>query len=421
MTVVADGSAPIGRAGRGLTLEEGLVVAGAAVAPLDLTIAASFTVYDLVLLGALILVVLGPRRLEWLPAVFLPAVLVFILFALISAVRATHQGEAVTQLSQFFFIFFVQLPVLLSVVRTPRVLKLALGALVVGSLTGLAIAFVLDQAAGAGRVVAFYSDNPNRLGYPSAYLLPFVLWYLVAAWRRGQRRRAVALGAAAGYLMIWALAASASRAATLGLLVSFVLYAVVYDGFRFDGRGLRRLLAAAGAVVVVALLLLNTGVFPGTLQERVEATLAAEESLVDDRARLATASVRAIAESPFVGAGLDNFRYVARRYEDQVTPQAPHNMWLQFLAQVGVVGTLGFLFVMTTWFELVLRRQATEEERAERGLLCAFVVSMTSLMVIFMTTPIMIHRHYWLVYGLGLVAALGYPGARARRSRVMPS
>jgi len=157
------------------------------------------------------------------------------------------------------------------------------------------------------------------------------------------------------------------------------------------------------------------------LQERVGGTLAAEESLVDDRARLATASVRAIVESPIVGTGLDNFRYVARRYEDVVTPQAPHNMWLQFLAQIGIVGTLGFLFVMTTWFELVLRRQATDADRADRGLLCAFVVSMTSLMVIFMTTPIMIHRHYWLVYGLGLVAALGYPGARLRSSReVLP-
>jgi O-antigen ligase len=408
------------RSQRRLTLEEGLLVVAALLAPLDLALAASFTVHDLLLVGIAFLVMLGRRRLSWLPPFFLPAVFVFVLFALISSLRATNQAGALTQLSQFVFVFFVQLPVVLTVVRTPRVLRLTLAALVVGSLVGLVLAFVSHQAGGAGRIVAFYSDNPNRLGYPTAYLLPFVLHWLSALWRRGRRRWAAAIGAPILYLMIWALAASASRGAALGLLVSFVLYAVFFDGVRVDGRTVGRVLGAAAAVVAVALVLLNTAAFPVTLKERIDETLAAEESLVDDRARLAAASLRAVAESPLVGTGLDNFRYVAERYEPLATPQAPHNMWLQFLAQVGVIGTLGFLFLMTTWFELVLRRQAAERRAAERELLCAFVVSMATLMVIFMTTPVMIHRHYWLVWGLGAVAALGYPDRRHPPPAVVP-
>ena len=36
-------------------------------------------------------------------------------------------------------------------------------------------------------MAAFFSDNPNRLGYPLAYLLPFVLHHLAVVWQRGNR------------------------------------------------------------------------------------------------------------------------------------------------------------------------------------------------------------------------------------------
>jgi O-antigen ligase len=389
-------------------------LSAALIAPLDVVISKSFTVSDLMLLGVASLILLGPGRLQWPPPVFLAAVLVFALFALVSSFRATHPGEALTQLAQFIFIFFVLLPVVLTVVRTPRMLELTIGALAVGSFAGIVVSLVADEAAGGGRVLAFFSDNSNRLGYPTAYLLPFVLHYVSNLWMHGRRRSAVVIGGFAGYLMIWALAASGSRGAALGSLVAVVVYAAFLDGFRVDGRAARRVLACAAALGAVALLVFNTSWFPETLQERIERTFGAEDSLVQDRERLANAGLRAFEESPFVGTGLDNFRHVATRYDDLVTSQAPHNMWLQFLAQVGVVGTLAFAFLIVTWFELLLRRQAALREHADRRLMSAFIASMAALMVIFMTTPIMIHRHYWLLYGLGLVAALGYPDGRSR-------
>ena len=45
----------------------------------------------------------------------------------------------------------------------------------------------------------------------------------------------------------------------------------------------------------------------------------------------------------------------------------------------------------------------------------AFAVSMLALMTIFMTVPIMVHRHYWLLFGLGIAAAGFTRGAAAER------
>jgi O-antigen ligase len=399
---------------RHLRLEELALIGGTVVAPLDLFLFGAFTMYDLILLGVAFLLLLERRRFCFLPPLFLPALLAFFSFALLSTFRAPHQAEAVTQLVQYGFIFFVQIPVILTVVRTRRLLELTVAALAVGSLIGLVIAFAVERSGGSGRALAFYSDNPNRLGYPSAYLLPFVLHYLGRVWRTGRRGRALAIGIPVIYLMTWALLASASRGAAVGLLVALLGAVVFADGLRIDRRTVRRLLGAVLAVVGASVLVLNSWLFPSTLQERVSATLAAEETLVQDRARLISASLDALAESPFVGVGLDNFRYVADRHEDLATPQAPHNLWLQFLAQIGIIGTLGFLFVVLTWFELVLRRYAAAPVGPDRALAWAFAVSMAALMAIFMTTPVMIHRQYWLLFGLGLALALSYPGGRSR-------
>ena len=379
-----------------------IVVVGALVAPMDLKVVKSLTLFDVLLAVAGIMLVRSGRRVQPLPRLFFPAAFTFLFFALASCLRATHPIEAITQFGQFGFILLVELPVLLTVVTTKRMLHLMLGALTAGTLFGIVVSFLMQQAAGAGRIAAFFSDNPNRLGYPLAYLLPFVLHHLAVVWGRGQKRRAIVTGVAVIYPLVWAVAASATRGGATAAVVSFLIYVVFVGGRR---GAVRRFTIAVVSVVVVIGTVYMAGLVPATLEERVARSFAGGENateLLEDRENLAIAAGRAIADSPFLGTGLDNFKFVAQWYETRATPQAPHNVWLALTAQVGVIGTLGFVFIIATWFELLLRRRHRAENRVDLRLTWAFLCSMVGILMIFMATPLMIHRHYWLIYGLGL-------------------
>jgi O-antigen ligase len=291
----------------------------------------------------------------------------------------------------------------LTVVTTRRLLNMSILMIAIGSLAGTAASMVMQQAQGADRLLTFYSDNPNRLSYPSAYLLPFVLHYATVLWDRGRRWAACLMAGGLLYLMIWALAASASRGGALATTVGLVTYVVFSEGLR---GSLRRALLTALAMCAVVVVLFNTTVFPITLRDRVDHTLQADAeeqaTLLADRERLADAAILSITDSPFIGVGLDNFRFVAQKYYPQATPQEPHNMWLGFMAETGVIGALAAAFLFITWFELLLRARAVSRDRELRRLAWASASSMMAVMTIFMTIPIMLHRHYWLLYGIGL-------------------
>ena len=375
----------------------------ALLAPADIELAGSLTVSDVIMVGVIYLLIADGRRIAALPPLFLPAILVLLAAAAASGLRATHPVEAFTQLLQFGFILLIQLSVVLTVVTTRRLLNLTILMIAIGSLAGTVASMIMQQAQGADRLLTFYSDNPNRLSYPTAYLLPFVLHYSTVLWDRGRRWAACLLAGSLLYVMIWALAASASRGGALATIVGLVAYVVFCEGSR---GALRRAVLVLLGMVVVVILLFNTTIFPVTLRDRVDKTVAADQeeqaTLLADRERLADAAVLSISDSPFLGTGLDNFRFVAQKYYPQATPQEPHNMWLGLMAETGVIGALAGAFLFITWFELLIRARSICRDRELRRLAWASVSSMLAVMAIFMTIPIMLHRHYWLLYGVGL-------------------
>jgi hypothetical protein len=81
-----------------------VLVTGAFIAPMDLSIFKSFTVYDLSIALLAFLIVAGPLRLRPLPPAFLAAASLFLATALLSTLRAPKPVEAVTQTLQYAFI-----------------------------------------------------------------------------------------------------------------------------------------------------------------------------------------------------------------------------------------------------------------------------------------------------------------------------
>lgn len=381
-----------------------LLVIGALLAPMNLTLFKSFTAYDLSIAILAFLVIAGPLRLRPLPPVFLAAISLFLATALLSALRAPLPVEALTQTSQFAFIFFVQIPVIATVVRSRAVLRAVLITFIFGTLIGVMSAYVLQVPSGAGRLQTIFNDNAGRLGQPTAYLVPFVLFFLIEWWRSGKRVTVVLVGGATLYLLLWALAASGSRAGAVGTFVSLLVFLALRGVTEQPRHVTRRIVVSVAVIGLLGFLLFRTDYFPATLNERVTRTFTPGDELSEDRFGLNEAGLRAFAQSPLLGIGLDNFHLVAGRY-GAPSSQAPHNIWIQFLAQVGLVGTVMMLLIIGGWFLMLLWAQFVTRDRSSRDLLWAFLASGASLMSIFMTAPLMVHRQNWLIIALGVALA----------------
>jgi len=406
LTLVNPASLDMDRSQSRLNIVRALFLISVVFAPLELKLVGSFTVYDvLTMIIALLVISSGPGTLKFPPARFLVAIYVFILFTLLSAFRATYPLEALTQTLQFVFIFFIQLPVIITVVKSPSMLRWSLVLLLLGTLFVTGWAMFYQEEGFHHRLRSSLSDNSNRLGYPTAIMLPFLLYLLFDNWRK-RRLFAILFFLLALYPLVWALTASGSRSAAVGTMVALMTFLTFRHGSDINIKFLLRAFFIPVMTVICGYLLYQSDYFPGILRERIERTLMFDESLIKDRTRLATAGWRAFIDSPFVGVGLDNFRYIATRYNVQsVTEQVPHNLWIQFLAQIGLIGTLAFAALIGFWLSRIFLAQRAAYSQSQLDILWAFIASMAGLMTILMFIPLMIHRHYWLIYGLGLAAA----------------
>jgi O-antigen ligase len=388
-----------------------LVIGSCVIAPLNLLIVRSFTLYDLAV-GAAWLALARQGRLVWPHRGYLLAAYVFMFFAVVSAFRATIATEALTQVLQYAFVFFVLMPAVVTVVSTRRRAVVSVVLLCLGSLGAIAHAHLVQAEQGSGRVLVFYSENPNRLGYPAAYLLPLLvpLWVIGRHQDRVRRLLVIAAVVLGCYLSVWAVSASGSRSSLLGTAVALFVLFVLRPGIGL-GRALVRLVLLCAVVLGVGGALLATGQLPTTLEERITRSLDSTDSdaqnhLVADREHLMDAGVAAFMESPILGTGLDNFRYVTPRYDIEASQQLPHNLWLQLLVQVGAIGTLAMAALLFLWAaEAIGAVRRIDPLDAE--LLWALAAALAGILAIFLFAPEMLDRHYWLVVALGIAIVRG--------------
>jgi O-antigen ligase len=379
-------------------------------APLNLGLFHALTAYDVATGLVAILIIAAGRRLHPIPRSMRLAALLLILAGLVSAFRATYPLQAVGQLLQYSFIFFIQLPVILTLVRSRSMLEASLAMLLIGYVLMVAMAMLSGPGHVAGRVTPLSTDNPNALGVPAAFIAPFAAYFVTELWRRHQGIAAVVSGAAMTAAILWAIAASGSRGAAASSLASMAVFIVFYRRSE-PWKMLLRLGAFFAAVGIAVILIANTHLLPATLGTRVEGTLHAGSqqtgsAIVDDRVALDLAALREFETSPLIGTGFDNFRYVSQFYGDDASFHDPHDLLLQFLTQSGLVGGVAFVFLVVRWFLLLFRTQAAAELPETRAMACAFIASFIGILTVGIATPLVPQRQYWFVYGLGLAACV---------------
>lgn len=388
-------------------LLEILFLTSAFIALLNPNLIKAFTAYDAATAVLAFLVLAGPVQVRWVPRSLRVAAACLVFAGLISAFRSTFPVEAVTQVLQYAFVFLVQLPIILTLARSRRTVYGALIMLILAYLT-VAILTMFNQVERGGRVLAFHKDeNANALALPTVFLSPFLVYFALELWRRGRRIILLCGGAVVVWILLWTLTASASRGSTAATIVALAVFVPFRQGFQFKPRVFLNMGVVILVIVGIGGFVYWTELPSPTLKKRIEAALSGseEDAVVEERVALDRAGLRAFVESPFIGTGFDNFSYVAQFYDDSASFHAPHNVFIQFLAQAGLLGAGAFFFIIARWFALLLRTQAATTSRSHRELIWAFIAAMTGIMTHAIAAPLILHRHYWLLYGLGIVTA----------------
>lgn len=304
----------------------------------------------------------GRRRLRLSGVVLLYGLAVLAMIP--SVVESSDPAVAWTALLEFVKdLWFLTLVVLLgsvrggarAVVRTTVVVMSAIGALalvnqfVLGQSTAFGGFAVISQAGGEGTALARQQgpfDDINFFGRLLAMVFPLGLALALDAWNRRERRETAFWGLCE-LSLLGGLYLTGSRGAMLALAVGVAVWMVL------SGRGTRRALWVLPVLVLLALLAPGVGSRLGTLGQLSPDTdsFSARDGALVERLAAQEVALAMFQDNPVVGVGPAVTDLVFQRYAsaggEAITRQvAPHNLFLQLLAESGLVGFLGWLVFM---------------------------------------------------------------------------
>jgi putative inorganic carbon (hco3(-)) transporter len=254
-------------------------------------------------------------------------------------------------------------------------------------------------------------DDPNF--YAQILLLAIPLGFALTTITRRIWLR-VALGAASVAALV-AMLFTYSRGAMLAFAVMLCLLP-----FAVPSR--RRLFAGAFLVMALFLLLIPTdfGRRLGTVGGTLGGTSGVErDSSVEKRKLLATAALQMFADRPIHGVGAGNFsehypQYArsigssSPQYDEPGATQFPHSLYLEIVAETGLIGLAAFALALLVAFRTTLRtvrllRWASMSREAL--LVSSFALALTGYLVAAMFLHGAYQRYLWLIFAFIVAVA----------------
>ena len=220
-----------------------------------------------------------------------------------------------------------------------RDIRIVLGALFASTLVGLAMAY---ERIWSGSTAALSLNSVGHVNHSAIYLA-IVLGACVAWLFTGERP---VLAAAASLLVLVSVVVTASRGA-----VGVALVTIVCLGLAFWRRSRVPALAALGVVAVCALLAFAGGT---EVFEKNEALVKGNNPL-SFRQQVWQLALAAWQQNPWFGIGMDNFGQVVDPAWRGVYNHG-HNLYLNTLAERGMVGALPLFAVLVAWGASLWRR-----------------------------------------------------------------
>jgi O-antigen ligase len=270
---------------------------------------------------------------------------------------------------------------------TERETRALLAALVVSVLAGLAMAYAQLWSGATGRLEL---NSVGHVNHTAIYLA--IMLGLCAAWLFVGRQRIVA--GAGTLLLLVSLFVAASRSGVLAGLLTLAVLALAW-------WPRSRLPAALVAAVLVATGLL--GVLGGAevFEKHAESVQAGRALNFREQAWNLAASTWQ--QHPWFGVGMDNFALASRELETQqlrdLMPHA-HNLYLNTLAERGMVGAAPLAAVLAVWGLWLFRRRPRVADAGQDWLLWGAAAAAWVVTVVVGTVNTTLHHEH------GLLAAL---------------
>lgn len=337
----------------------------------------------------------------------------FVIWTAASAAWAESPSDALATAYRFglnLFLFVIAY----TAIRSTRVAESLFSAFVLGALISLAFGLIAgtpSEFGGEEGRVGGAHVNPNEL---ASVLVPAIALAAALALDRGLNPL-VRLGAWTACLV--AVAGTLLTLSRSGLLaLAIVLISAPFLAGRWRGPATAATVAAIIAVVGYFALLASPQDY-GRVTELGTGT---------GRVDLWTVATRIVEDRPLLGIGADNFRTTAIDYvvrpgvlrEDEFIvskPEEVHNIYLQVLAELGLVGFLLFVAVVAIAVRCVLRAAAAFGAAGNRTgelLARALLVAIFGNLVANFFASEIYSKQLWLLLALG-PALLGVAVTRA--------
>jgi O-antigen ligase len=246
-------------------------------------------------------------------------------------------------------------------------------------------------------------ENQNSFGHLAALAFPLALYQYL--YRRGFARW---LGLALCAVFVGGVVASVSRGAVLSLL------AVGVAALFAERRRIIPLL------LVVVLAFSAVPFFPGYFKERVgdlandvkrSVLIQNQGSDLTSRGHLNTAGIRIWLAHPVIGVGIGNFGYyyLQREYTQGLTgtnKTVAHNIYVQALAETGLVGFLVLVSVIVISVRGLRRTRRTAREDPDRWIYFG-AIEMMALAIAVSTASYgsLMNNDLWMFVGLTAVSS----------------
>src|SRR4051794_39349015 len=328
------------------------------------------------------------------------AVLVFFLvWALLSLTWAEHPGHGLESASRYVLNAFLFL-IVFSAVRTRKHVIWLLGAFVVASALSAAYGLITPPIPGDEGRLSGTIGEPNQLA--AVLVAGLVLSAAIAVVSKGKPLTRLAMCVAALLCLICTYL-TLSRAGLIALAVAMVALVAV--------AGRWRAIAAIAAALIV-LSLVGFFAFLATPQQTGRVTEVAGGS---GRSDIWTIGWRMVEANTVKGVGVGQFQSSAVHYliapgtierSDLIitAPKVAHNIYLQVLAEMGVIGLIAFLTILGFSLRCALRAAHLFERRRDATmeiLSRAVLVALIGILTADFFASEQFSKQLWLLLGLG--------------------